>query len=206
MQKTWRQGFAAAVTTVLVVIASAAVISLPAPSAAALAPPLAWADCGDGLQCAKVKTPVNWRDPHAKTIDIALAKLPAKDQATKLGPLLFHPGGPAAALPAFRRNRAQFAELTQWFDVIVFDARGFGDSAGVTCPSSPTISGSLVAAPFDHQQWQEQERKGREFDLGCRAALGELAGNLDSWQVAHDMDAIRAAHGQQKLAGGLSRW
>ncbi|MBP2476927.1 pimeloyl-ACP methyl ester carboxylesterase [Crossiella equi] len=39
----------------------------------------------------------------------------------------------------------------------------------------------------------------RVFGEGCTAAAGPLAGHLDSRQVAHDLDAVRAALGEPRL-------
>ncbi|RKT84602.1 alpha/beta hydrolase fold [Saccharopolyspora antimicrobica] len=156
-----------------------------------------WRDCGDGLECLDVPVQVDWRDPGAGTIEIALAKLPAQDQSRKLGPLLVNLGGPDESTDALRRQRDRFTELTQWFDVIAFDPRGFGDSAGVTCPTALPDPLPVMADPAG--LWAEHERSGREYDRACSDTIGDLAGRLDAWQVAHDVDAIRAALGQRRL-------
>ncbi len=129
---------------------------------------------------------------------MALVRIPAVDQAHKLGPLLVNLGGPTATLGWFRQSAAKFAELTQWFDVIAFDPRGFGESTGVTCPTSPPDLLFLAADPAG--RWAEQTRQGQRYDRTCRDVMGNLAGRLDSGQVAHDMDAIRQALGQRTLS------
>ena len=63
-------------------------------TAADAAEPLRWRDCGEGVQCADVRVPVDWARPHGNTTSIGLAKIPARDQATKLGPLVANLGGP----------------------------------------------------------------------------------------------------------------
>ncbi|PSK34486.1 hypothetical protein B9Z65_8812 [Elsinoe australis] len=58
--------------------------------------------CFDGLQCARLKVPLDWNntDPNYGTVAIALLKVPAKVPITDPhygGPLFVNPGGPGAS-------------------------------------------------------------------------------------------------------------
>ncbi|MGW5157994.1 hypothetical protein ACWEPN_21170 [Nonomuraea wenchangensis] len=44
---------------------------------------LSWQDCGDGLQCDQITVPADWAAPEGKQITLGLAKLPARDPATR---------------------------------------------------------------------------------------------------------------------------
>src|SRR4051812_31513695 len=99
---------------------------------AAATPNLSFSDCGDGLQCGELSVPVNWDRPGGARSTLALAKLPALDAARKSGVLLVNLGGPQAQISAFRLPvfQGMVAELRQWFDVVIFDPRGFEASGG----------------------------------------------------------------------------
>jgi pimeloyl-ACP methyl ester carboxylesterase len=165
----------------------------PEPSAA-----IAWQDCHDGLQCGRISVPVDWHTPDdPEKITIGLGRFPARDPATRVGTLLLGPGGPNPVLFALPRLAPQIGELTRWFDVVVFDPRGMGESSGVSCPSAPPAPPTW-AGP-DRATYDEHAAANQRFVARCAAALGPLQGRIDSWQVAHDMDAIRGALGEEKL-------
>ncbi|MCO1580897.1 alpha/beta hydrolase [Crossiella sp. SN42] len=180
----------------LAVAAGAAVAVLHAPPATAT-PALTWRDCDSGVQCAELSVPADHANPRGSRFDLALARYPAKDPATRLGSIVVNPGGPGAYLHLLPQLGGQFAELTQWFDVVLFDPRGMGRSAGITCPTGAPIP--LEWAFPDEAAYRAQVARSREFGAGCAEAAGPLAGKLDSRQVAHDLDAIRAALGESKL-------
>ena len=81
-----------------------AVLLVAAPAAGAQsAPPLDWRDCGkppdvqpSAVQCAMQTVPLDYDRPSGSTIQIAVARVPAKDQAHRIGSLLFNLGGPGA--------------------------------------------------------------------------------------------------------------
>ncbi|SDN39615.1 alpha/beta hydrolase [Allokutzneria albata] len=159
---------------------------------------LRWRDCGEGVQCADVRVPVDWARPHGQRTSIGLAKIPARDQATKLGPLVANLGGPGPTVAHVPRLKDSFAELTRWFDVIIFDPRGFGASRGVTCPT-PSPVPDLTAWPPNREAYQAYAEANRRFAHDCTPALGSLRDKLNSWQSTHDLDAIRVALGQREL-------
>ncbi|OZM78308.1 alpha/beta hydrolase [Pseudonocardia sp. MH-G8] len=160
--------------------------------------PMAWQDCHDGLQCAQITVPVDWNAPdEPETITIGLGRFPAREPANRVGTLLLGPGGPNPVLFALPRLAPQIGELNRWFDVVVFDPRGMGESSGVSCPSaSPALP---VWAEPDRERYDEHAAAQRRFADDCADALGPLQGRIDSWQVAHDMDAIREALGEPTL-------
>ena len=76
-----------------------------------------WTDCGGGFQCGTVKVPLDYSHPAAGTIDIALNRMPATDQAHRIGSLLTNPGGPGASGISFLQSNVQVASLdhAMWF-------------------------------------------------------------------------------------------
>ncbi|MFB9904563.1 alpha/beta hydrolase [Allokutzneria oryzae] len=158
-----------------------------------------WRTCGDGIQCADVSVPVDWARPNGPRTSIGLAKLPARDQSRKLGPLVANLGGPGPTVQYLPQFKDSFAELTQWFDVIIFDPRGFGASQGVSCPTPAPVPDFAHWPPTERTPYERYAEANRHFAENCTPALGALRDKLNSWQGAHDLDAIRMALGERKL-------
>lgn len=158
---------------------------------------LSWRDCGDGLRCEQLTVPSDWSEWDSPSITLGLAQLPARDQARKQGVLVMHLGGPVPMISGLRRGHAAFAGLTEWFDVVTFDPRGFEESSGIACPIPAPFEPEWVSP--DQATYEAYAERNRRFGQACTKAAGPLAGNLNSWQIAHDMDAIRAALGEDEL-------
>ena len=56
---------------------------------------LTWSSCASGKQCTTAKAPLEWKDPSAGEIQLALIRQTAK--GTKQGSLLVNPGGPGGS-------------------------------------------------------------------------------------------------------------
>ncbi|SEG30698.1 alpha/beta hydrolase fold [Nonomuraea solani] len=82
-------------------------------------------------------------------------------------------------------------------DVVVSDPRGFEASTQVRCPEPARWTQEWVFS--DRAAYAEYTRQNRRFGLGCAEAAGPLAGNLNSWQGARDLEAVRVALGERKL-------
>ncbi|MEV8440645.1 alpha/beta hydrolase [Actinosynnema sp. NPDC051121] len=181
------------------VVALGAMGAFTAPVAQA-AGALSWTDCGDGLQCGRVSVPADWDEPGGARVELGVARLPARDQATKKGVLFVNLGGPAQQISVLRVAKSAFDDLTRWFDVVVSDPRGFEASAGITCPYPAPLPENLEWASPGEAAYERYRTANHRFGIDCgRVAAGPLAGHLDSRQVAHDIDAIRAALGQSRL-------
>src|SRR5918997_331503 len=129
------------------------VAALTAAPADARQAELAWAACGDvpGVQCATQQVPLDYDRPNGRSIDIAVARVPAKDQANKIGSLFFNFGGPGAPTVDFLQATAGegvFDALNQRFDIVGFDPRGVGQSSpAIDCDVNQETDG-LYSQPF----------------------------------------------------------
>ena len=180
------------------VLGALAAVGAGAVSADAATERLPWRDCGDGVQCAGVEVPLDWARPQDKRkTTVGLGKLPAFDQSRKLGVLVANFGGPGPSVASLRHPE-KFAELRQWFDVVAFDPRGFGDSKGVLCPTDGPVDVSVIVPT--QAGYEKHIAANRAFGQGCADAMGQLTGKINSWQVAHDLEAIRVALGERKLS------
>ncbi|MER7843960.1 alpha/beta fold hydrolase [Kitasatospora sp. NPDC096077] len=190
-----------------------------AASAAAPAPPvpaLTWSKpCAPGFQCDTAQVPLDYRDPHGRTVDLALIRRPADDQAHRIGTLFYNPGGPGipgtTALPAAAMLLP--AQLRRRFDLVGFDPRGIGASTTLNCFPDRTgdqdgqeageqaLLGGLPAGypigAAQQSQWADAyARLGRQCAENDRTGL--LA-HLSTADVARDLDLLRQAVGDRRL-------
>ncbi|MEU7893330.1 alpha/beta fold hydrolase [Nonomuraea sp. NPDC049152] len=179
--------------------------ALAVASTMAAAPPsspqaLTWKECGDGMDCAKLTVPIDWNRPDGPTTKVDLARLPARDPSRRLGSLVVNTGAGSTIQPV-RTMPAVVSELTTWFDVILIDPRGLGDKdspTSVECPiAGPGLTGLVLRQ--DEKSWRAHARARAAADASCREAMGAAYTGLTSWQVAHDIEALRAALGEDRL-------
>lgn len=178
------------------------VLGVTAPAAAAApAEALDWQDCGDGLQCAELTVPVDWGDPDGPKTTVDLARMPAKNPAERVGNLVVNTGGPTTTIQAVRGKPAVLTQLTNWFDVIMIDPRGFGDKGSDnmrTCAESPPSIFELTKMRTEWD-WNAYAARNARYDASCRESAGVNYKGYTSWQIAHDLDRLRGALGDEKL-------
>src|SRR5438067_13711832 len=100
------------------VAAIVVLVALAAPAGASAADPavpvLDWTACGDGFQCATASVPQDYADPSGPQYQLAVVRLPARDQAHRIGSLFMNPGGPGGSGIDFLTGAAPaFADLNQ---------------------------------------------------------------------------------------------
>lgn len=126
--------------------------------------------------------------------------MPAKDQKHKLGALFFNPGGPGGAGGSIFAAGLADAVLPQFrdrYDLVSFDPRGTGSSGQLNC--GPVLRPGVPVFPKSQAQYDALVASSRATGEQCLKQHGNLMRNLDTRTVAHDMDAIRAALGEQKF-------
>ncbi|TLF44757.1 alpha/beta hydrolase, partial [Nonomuraea sp. KC401] len=84
------------------------------------------------------------------------------------------------------------------FDIVSYDPRGVARSGAVTCSASVynKIPYEVMTSQADYDKWIAFNE---ELRADCRKLTGPLYDHIDSANVARDMDAIRAALGDDKL-------
>ncbi|MFO7192579.1 MULTISPECIES: alpha/beta hydrolase [Thermocrispum] len=163
----------------------------------------------NGLQCTRLKVPLDYDEPDGPTVDVALLRQPARGPGKRIGSLLVNPGGPGAsgveAAAALTLSPAM-KELAARFDIVGFDPRGVGASRPQVKCYTPAerdadraddveVAGTKAAAAA-------AERQARAFARKCaqRTKYGkQFLQTLGSKDVARDMDVMRSALGDAKL-------
>jgi len=166
---------------------------------------LAWVDCGDGVECAVARAPIDWDAPADGAVEVALVKHLAT--GTRQGSLLLNPGGPGGSGWDFVYYSGDFvagASVVDSFDIVGWDPRGVGQSTPVTCYTDPADKDDQLYGTFDSdydtQGWiDELTVEMKDYADACAANTGELLGNLDTVSNVKDMDMLRAVLGDEKL-------
>ncbi|MFC8041427.1 alpha/beta hydrolase [Paenarthrobacter sp. NPDC057355] len=161
-----------------------------------------WSSCGDGLQCGKVRVPMDYAQPGSEEISLAAIKLPSTGK--KKGSILVNPGGPGGSGVDFIKDAGttHFTEkLRNNYDVVGFDPRGVKDSAPVKCMTDAerdaarekvfrknTDEGLAAAIAFN-----------KSFAEQCAQQTGPVLGHIDTVSAAKDLDILRAVVNDAKL-------
>ncbi|MFF9895314.1 alpha/beta hydrolase [Streptomyces longispororuber] len=158
---------------------------------------------GTAWQCATMKAPLDWDEPGGDTIDIALIRARAdgsKDR--RIGSLVFNFGGPGGSgvtsLPAFGGD---YAKLRTRYDLVSFDPRGVGRSAGVRCMDDRRLDAYFQqdATPDDAAERGTFVGNVKSFNEACEKNSGTVLPHVRTTDVARDMDLMRRVLGDDKL-------
>lgn len=177
--------------------------STSSPSASAIA----WAPCTDaalkGFECATYDVPRDWNDPSAGVFTLAVARHRSTGTAReRIGSLFFNPGGPGGSGLAVLPSLWGFtpAEVKQRFDIVTWDPRGIGASTpAVECAmpewALPPATGGVDWASFAANV-RDLTRTANE---DCLNRYADVAPYVGTNNVVRDLDALRAAVGDQRL-------
>lgn len=98
-------------------------------------------------ECATLTVPVNHADPQGATIQLRLARIPARATAAKPDPVVFLAGGPGqSAVESWNQIAGAYHQLLADRPVYLLDQRGTGGSHPLRCelpdPLDPTAASS----------------------------------------------------------------
>lgn len=191
---------AAAAPRVRGVVASTAAAGV----AAVPTPRIDWGECGrQEIRCALVPVPLDYDQPHGRSIRLAMAKLPATDPARRIGTLFVNPGGPGGSGVDFVTGAARelySPQLRARFDIVGVDPRGIARSAPVQCFPSDEAATRFWdrLPPVFPVTWREEVRT-----LVAMGTYGATCGRNDpvilrhvsTANVARDFELLRRAVG-----------
>jgi pimeloyl-ACP methyl ester carboxylesterase len=158
---------------------------------------------GDVWQCATMKAPLDWGDPEGDTIGIALIRARSSGAGSRrIGSLVFNFGGPGLSgvktLPSFGEN---YAKLRTRYDLVSFDPRGVGRSAGVRCEDDAALDEYFQqdGTPDDTAERTEFVDNTTAFNSACEENSGKTLPHVRTTDAARDMDLMRQVLGDDKL-------
>ncbi|MGW9398130.1 alpha/beta hydrolase [Streptomyces sp. NPDC055642] len=189
--------------------AAAALAPLPGSTPAALAryyeQKPAWRDCGvAGFQCATLKAPLDYAEPGAGDIRLAVARKKATGPGKRLGSLLVNPGGPGGSAIGYLQAYAGIgypADVRARYDMVAVDPRGVARSEPVECLDGPEMDAYTRTdiTPDDEKETGKLVSSYKKFAEGCGADAPKLLRHVSTVEAARDMDIVRAALGDEKL-------
>lgn len=155
------------------------------------------------LQCSTVTVPLDYRHPDGRTIDLAVSRLPAAKPEKRRGVLLVNPGGPGLAgsrVPAL----LPFPQAVRdSYDIVGFDPRGIGSSAGLTCGLNDADKTLAANPPYPHNPAdvaKSAELAERIAKQCTSSETADLLPFITTANTARDMDRIREALGEAKIS------
>lgn len=188
---------------------SSVAVPVATSAAGADAPAVAWADCGGGFQCATIGVPLDYDRPREQQISLAMIRLPAADQAHRLGTLFVNFGGPGGSGVDLLRQRSGWpwlfsAALKARFDLVSWDTRGVNHSTAARCfatlAEQQAFFGRQPAFPVGRVQERTYYADAAELGRRCRQRAGDLLDHLSTANTARDLDLMRRAVGDARLS------
>lgn len=189
--------------------AAAALAPLPRSTPAALTryyeQKPAWRDCGaPGFQCATLTAPLDYAEPSAGDVRLAVARKKATGPGKRLGSLLVNPGGPGGSAIGYLQAYAGIgypADVRARYDMVAVDPRGVARSEPVVCLDGPEMDAytRTDVTPDDAKETDALVAAYKKFAEGCGADAPKLLRHVSTVEAARDMDIVRAALGDEKL-------
>ncbi|MEE1833456.1 alpha/beta hydrolase [Streptomyces sp. SP17KL33] len=158
---------------------------------------------GDVWQCATMKAPLDWDEPDGDTIGVALIRARSSGSASqRIGSLVFNFGGPGLSgvktLPSFGED---YARLRTRYDLVSFDPRGVGRSAGIQCEDDEALDEYFQQdmTPDDASERTEFLDSTKTFNSACEENSGKTLPHVPTTDAARDMDLMRRLLGDDRL-------
>ncbi|KIN02979.1 hypothetical protein OIDMADRAFT_119587 [Oidiodendron maius Zn] len=155
------------------------------------------------LECGQLKVPLDWSHSSGQQISLGMMKLKSAQTSTRIGNLIFNPGGPGGIATTFCQAQAEGVQVfskatTDHFDIICPDPRGIGTSNPISCDSDLWNQWPSLF-PKDEASFTKLIEHNKAFGQSCIDKSGDIVKFVDTTSVARDIEAIRIALGDDKL-------
>ncbi len=163
---------------------------------------LTWTSCGGNFQCTKVQVPIDYAKPGGASLNLAVTRLRTTG-SKRIGSLLLNPGGPGAS--GVKYLQQAYTAITEpvraSYDLVSFDPRGIGDSKPIDCVTDSQLDEFLSAdvTMDDANDVAKWDRISKRFAAACDRRTGPLLGEVDTDNVARDLDVLRTVLGDETL-------
>jgi pimeloyl-ACP methyl ester carboxylesterase len=205
----------ALVTGALAVVVPTMGPAAAAPSARAAVAPIEWGECApadlagvpaeerDKFSCGNYAVPLDHDRPKQGTINIALMKRAANDQANRVGSVFLNPGGPGGSGYLWPTTSRLDGPIQDRFDLIGFDPRGVGRSTPLRCfatqEDADAVFGRMDTLPVTPAEETATLKANKDYGKFCKRFAGPLIDHMSTKDVARDLDLLRAGAGEDKL-------
>ncbi|WP_210588766.1 alpha/beta hydrolase [Streptomyces sp. GESEQ-35] len=175
------------------------------PTTAAPTSTIDWTTCPGttAVQCATIEVPLDWSDPGGEKIHLGLARHQATDPDQRIGSLVLDPGGPGMSGVAdmtARNGQVATAAVLERFDVVTYDPRGVYTSSLITCDQNMVDATEALKDPHSQADFDKLVAAKVALSEDCRRRTGPLYDHTDTIHTVHDIDAIRAALGEDRIS------
>ncbi|GAA3136855.1 alpha/beta hydrolase [Streptosporangium carneum] len=164
---------------------------------------ISWTPCPENqaVECGTLAVPIDWKRPEGGTFDVAVARHRATDPAARIGALMLGAGGPGGSGVEMVLYGAELfsPELLRRFDLVSFDPRGTNRSHPVVC-SMDVVTQGLPPIMRSQADFDRMLAYNERLRADCRARTGPLFDHVDSLSTVADLDAFRAALGEERLS------
>jgi pimeloyl-ACP methyl ester carboxylesterase len=197
------------------ILAAALLTTVLTASTATAAPQgIDWKDCGERLECAKVRVPLDWDKPDGRKIKLAVVRHLASRPDERIGSLFFNPGGPGnSGVDAVRGGGELLDGYGQGrFDIVSWDIRGSDPNVPPDRPGPRTTHVRCFEDEASRARFWEGEsvpttesesrrfaRKTAAYARRCGELSGSLLRHLSNADMARDLDHLRELVGDRKL-------
>ncbi|MDX3852525.1 alpha/beta hydrolase [Streptomyces sp. AK02-01A] len=157
---------------------------------------------GAQWECSSMTVPLDYAKPDGATIKLALIRAKARDQARRIGSLVFNFGGPGgsgvATLPSFAND---YEKLRSRYDLVSFDPRGVGRSDGVECENARQLDAYYAqdATPDDAAEEKAFTDGLATYAAACEKNSGTALPYVGTTNAARDMETMRKVLGDNRL-------
>jgi len=115
--------------------------------------------------------------------------------------LMANPGGPGASANEFVEvwRTVLASDIRNSFDIVAFDPRGVGDSSPIVCHETLQDLVAVDPDPDTDAEWEAAKTASKKFADDCAESYANVLPHVGTKNVARDMDAVRAALGEEQL-------
>jgi pimeloyl-ACP methyl ester carboxylesterase len=161
-----------------------------------------WQECGQ-FECATLQAPLDYEEPGAASIELALLKRPANNEDERLGSLFVNPGGPGVSGISYAKlAEVLFTEpVLEHYDIVGWDPRGVGESTSISrmTDEETDVYYETDGTPDTAAEVRDLVRLNERFTKGCVADDASLLPQLGTFSSARDIDILRAAVDEPRL-------
>ncbi len=193
--------------SVAAALAACALLLIPGlgPSAlAAVVPPgPQWSDCGAGdgrVECTVLAVPLDHADPESPSIHLPVRRIPATDDAARIGVLVSIAGGPGQRGTLGVAPGVHGADVEAGFDIVSWDPRGTAGETLIDCiPQWDPFTG-LDRTPDSLAERQALDARLVALAAHCREQHGEMLPYLGTLEAALDLERLRRMLGEPRIS------